>query len=235
MKLRISLVMCWLTPIALQAQCDAVSIQVSSSDSAYVQLYHAGFFLFGADENTGGFDNVCSWTVTTMAGDVIHEAETTGAWADQSFMLFDHELTVADSMQVELRLSSPLEDEDCCIADTLVWVETEVIPGFPFGNWEVLGQHVGQLCQANSISALSSTASLQIWPQPAAQFFSFDVPPTVRTLLIFDLRGKQLATFQASPGERSFDISGLPSGTFIVALFGTAPEVPARTLRLVKE
>lgn len=227
--------MCWLTPIALQAQCDAVNIDVSSSDSAYVQLYHAGFFLFGADENTGGFDNVCSWTVTTIAGDVIHEAETTGAWADQSFMLFDHELTVADSMLVELRLSSPLEEQDCCMVDTLVWAETEVMPGVVFGNWEVLGQHVGQPCQANSISNFPTSASLQIWPQPASQFFSIDVPPTIRTLLIFDLTGKLLATHGTQSGQRSFDISNLPPGTFLVALVGTDPGVPARTLRLVKE
>ena len=235
MALRVFLLSGCMIPATLHAQCDAVNIDVSSSDSAYIQLYHAGFFLFGADENTGGFDNVCTWTVTTMAGDVIHEAETTGVWADQSFMLFDHELNVEDSMQVELRLSSPLEEQNCCVVDTLVWAETEVMPGFVFGNWEVLGQHVGQPCQANSISNFPTSASAQIWPQPASQSFSLVVPPTVRTLLIFDLTGKLLATRATQSGQRSFDISNLPPGTFLVALVGTDPRGPARTLRLVKE
>lgn len=233
--MRTSLFLGFLLPAIVQAQCDAVSIQVSSSDSSYVQLYHAGFFLFGATENVGGFETVSSWTVSTMSGDVIHEAETTGAWAVQSFMLFDHELTVADSMRVELRLSSPLEEFDCCMVDTLAWAETELVPGVVFGNWEVLGEHVGQSCQAHSISNLRSFASLQIWPQPASQSFSIDVPQGVRTLHICDLTGKQLATFAATPGRRSFDISKLPSGTFVVALFGENPMRPERTARLVKE
>ena len=54
--------------LAAKAQCEFVGVSVSASDTGLVQLYHPGFFFFGATPNVGGYDNVWYWTIYDMEG-----------------------------------------------------------------------------------------------------------------------------------------------------------------------
>jgi hypothetical protein len=82
------------------SMCEGVSITVNVGDTTLISLYHAGYFLFRATSNTGGHQNVCQWTVTSMDGTLIHEDVTTGIWEEQSFTLFETTVGIEDSMIV---------------------------------------------------------------------------------------------------------------------------------------
>lgn len=211
------------------AQCEFLNLTVSASDSGYVQLYHPGYFMFGATENVGGFENQCFWTVRTMAGDILHEATTTGEWAEQSFLFFDHNLAVTDSMVAELVLSNPMEPMDCCMADTLVWVED---PIFEFGNWSVNSLNTGVLCQTSTDLPPHLDASIRLFPQPTRGTFQLQAPASVQTLVLFNSSGRQVASFDAT-GSRTFDISPFPDGLYLVQMLN-GRQVPMAVQRLIK-
>lgn len=213
------------------SMCDAVSISVSSSDSTYVQLYHAGFFLFGATENVGGFSNVCYWTATTMDGETLHEAETAGEWETQSFMYFEHNLAVTDSIIVDLVITSPLEEFDCCMTDTLIW--EEAVSG-TYGNWSVEDFNAGVHCDSSTgIETHIENASLSIYPQPAQHYFQLTNLPMNAMLIVFDLSGKQVLSMNAGNPSATYDISSLQKGIYFVQVFDEQ-KAKLATLRLLK-
>lgn len=191
------------------AQCEALNIAVSASDTAYVQLYHPGFFMFGATENTGGFENLCHWTVTTMAGAAVFDTVTTGAWADQSFALFEHGLSVDDSLLVELILTNPVEPLDCCMADTLVWVED---PVFNFGNWETASLNLGAACQAVGVTEVMPMKGWSVFPQPAGSHCRMRVPAGAVRIRVTGADGRAMAEFPVVGAVGDYSLSGLPAG-----------------------
>jgi len=128
-----------LVSITAKTQCEDVAIQVSSSDETFVQLYHAGFFNLPS-----GFDNICDWEVTDFSGSIIHEATTSGVWADQSFTSFSHSVPITDSMKVTLIISNETSGLTCEMNDTLFWKLTEILPGTFIGDWEVLSSNPGE-------------------------------------------------------------------------------------------
>ena len=93
-------------------QCAFVDILVSSSDTAYVQLYHPGFF-----NMPSGFANMDAWEITTFAGDIVHE-ETAGGSFEESFILFDHSVPITDSMVVTMVITNDISGIICTIIDT---------------------------------------------------------------------------------------------------------------------
>ena len=198
-------------------QCEFVGISVSSSDSGYVQLYHPAFFLFGADENTGGFDNLCHWTVTTMDGDIVQDTITTGWWETQSFMLFDHTVSVTDSMQVSLTLTSPVEAQACCCMDTLVWAESEVV-GSSFGNWAVLNPfNAGVHCDVTSV-ALTATGPTRpsLFPQPATTHFTIASTAEIAEIWVYNLLGERVSVYSVHRRQQQFSVGHLPAGHYVV-------------------
>lgn len=138
MKKCLNLLLALVFSLSLCSQCSDVGIQISSSSETSVALYHAGFFLIPS-----GFDNVCDWEVVDFSGNTIHEATTTGEWADQSFSLFDHMVPITDSMQVSLTITNETSGILCEVSDTLFWELTEVLPDVFIGNWAVLSNNGG--------------------------------------------------------------------------------------------
>ena len=201
------------------SMCDFVNISVSSADTGYANLYHPGFFLFGATQNIGGYDNECFWTVSSMGGDILHEAVTIGDWASQSFMIFEHEVALDDSMLVELVLTSPLEEFDCCMMDTLVWVENNTIPQFPWGNWDFVNLNVGADCMtATGVDDFKTYAAPSFFPQPASDRFWIDDLANIAKLDLYNLSGKRVAEFSVESRNQSFEIQGLPNGIYFVKM-----------------
>ena len=220
--------------VPLHAQCDSLGVLVSASDSNYVQLYHPGFFMFGATANVGGFDNVCFWTITGVDGNIIHEAETAGDWENQSFMLFNHDIPVTDTLFVDLVLTSPLEDHDCCISDTLVWVETEVLGEVAFGDWntEPGGWNFGMACNVSSVNAPPAMDAIQLSPQPASASLRIEGLQGGEFIQVFD------ATSRECPGvtmndRGTLDIQHLPSGVYILTVIFENGQ--GRSQRFLKE
>ena len=220
--------------IPLNAQCDSLQVLVSASDSNDVQLYHPGFFMFGATENVGGFDNVCLWTISDVHGNVLHEAETAGDWENQSFMLFTHNIPVTDTLFVDLVLTSPLEDHDCCISDTLVWVETEVLGEVAFGDWntEPGGWNFGMACNVSSVNMPPATGSFQLSPQPASASLRIEGLQGGEFIQLFDATGRK-CTGLSMDDRGTLDVQHLTSGVYILTV--TFENGQGRSQRFLKE
>ena len=220
--------------VPLHAQCDSLGVLVSASDSNYVQLYHPGFFMFGATANVGGFDNVCFWTITDVDGNIIHEAETAGDWENQSFLLFNHDIPVMDTLFVDLVLTSPLEDHDCCISDTLVWVETEVLGDVIFGDWntEPGGWNFGMACNVSSVNAPPAMETIQLSPQPASASLHIEGLQGGESIQVLDATGRECLGMPMND-RGALDIQHLPSGVYILTV--TTENGQGRSQRFLKE
>lgn len=206
--------------MAAKAQCEFVGVSVSASDTGLVQLYHPGFFFFGATPNVGGYDNVCYWTIYDMEGDVLHEAETSGEWETQSFMLFEHDVPVTDSMRVEIVLTSPLEDFDCCVSDTLIWEETQSPLGnSAWGDWstETDGYTEGVECGGGTAVKEGVAGSrLKVYPQPVDGAFRMEGLRGGETVTILNAAGRKVAVIPVVSPQQSFDTPDLPEGLYFV-------------------
>ncbi|MGA1374497.1 MAG: T9SS type A sorting domain-containing protein, partial [Flavobacteriales bacterium] len=206
------------------SMCDAVAISVNVGDTTTISLYHPGYFLFGATSNTGGYQNVCQWTVTSMDGTVVHEDVTTGIWEEQSFTLFETTVGIEDSMIVELILSSPLEEFDCCMVDTLVWTEVETIPGFFYGTWDNLnGENTGVDCGgASGVAASPSSVAAVMYPNPASDVVWLDHDGSVAAVRVVDAAGRCVLEEDITSTHNPLMIAQLPEGVYSVMLFDRA-------------
>jgi hypothetical protein len=203
------------------SMCEAVAISVNVGDTTLISLYHPGYFLFGATSSTGGYQNVCQWTVTSMDGTVVHEDVTTGIWEEQSFTLFETTVGIEDSMIVELILSSPLEEFDCCMVDTLVWTEVETIPGFFYGTWDNLnGENTGVDCGgASGVAAAPSSVAAVMYPNPASDVVWLDHDGSVAAVRVVDAAGRYVREEDVISTHYPLMIGQLPEGAYGVMLF----------------
>lgn len=191
-------------------QCSFVTVAVSSSDTSLVQLYHPGLFLI-----PNGDANICDWTVTTMDGTLVHEATTSGDFEGQSFMLFTHNVPVTDSMQVTLVITNDVEGITCTVVDTLVWEETEPVPGFPFGDWVVVGENGGVVTSVQVLMA-HGDHMLAVFPNPAADRIWINGAGANFTASIVDENGALIASHLLSSTSEGLDIAILAPGTYFV-------------------
>lgn len=220
---------------SIHAQCEFVGVSVSASDSGSVNLYHPGFFYFGTTSSSGGYETVCHWTIYDMEGTILHEAETSGDWENQSFMFFEHSVPVTDSMRVEIVLTSPLEDFNCCVSDTLIWEETQSPLGnSAWGDWstETDGYTVGVECATSAIEVEFEVETIQLYPQPAGAFVRINGLNGQESVRLFDALGREWPISPAlNPGGR-LDVQHLPSGLYFLSML--SKEGAAVTKRLIK-
>ena len=237
MRKSIHLLLIGLTVAAhVHAQCHFIGLSVSASDSTSAQLYHPGYFYFGTADGTSGVETVCEWTVLDMEGNVLHEAETSGDWDNQSFMHFTHEMSVADSMRVELVLTNPLEEHQCCVFDTLIWEETQSPLGnSAWGNWstETDGYAQGVECGTNLVEPEHASAPLILYPQPASESIRLHGLKSPATVCILDATGCEQLRLRIEDHRETVDIRTLPSGLYFLTLLPTTG--PATMHRFIKE
>lgn len=198
--------------LGLNGQCSFVSVQISSSDTSYVQLYHAGFFILPS-----GFANICAWEVTTFSGEIVYQDTTSGTAFEQGLVLFDHDVPITDSMKATIVITNNLEGFICTIRDTLFWKETEVLPGFPIGNWEVLSSNGGVEESITSSNEMAiGTNGISIFPSPAYDHFRIEGDRDDYSFVIFDLNGRILYDYQHIQNREKVDVSGFPSGMYFI-------------------
>lgn len=211
------------------AQCSTVNISVSASDTAFVQLYHAGFFNI-----PNGFANVCDWEVTTFTDELVFENTTSGDAFEQGLVLFDHTVPITDSMKVTVAITNPVEGIICTISDTLYWEEIEVLPGVFIGNWAILSNNVGVE------EVLTSTAEygreekdFSVFPSPFDQYFQIDGSEDLYSLSILNLSGQVIEAYPSVSRLEKVDVSHLPSGMYFVH-FQSADRLSFGVQRVVK-
>jgi hypothetical protein len=201
-------------------QCSDVSISISSSDTSYVQLYHAGLFLIDS-----GYANICEWEVTTFDGSVVHQDTTSGLFEEQSFSLFNHLVPISDSVVVNLVITNPIIGITCSITDTLIWEEIEVLPGSFIGNWAVLGEYGGVEDELIT-SARSSQPLNQIQIQPTLVTDGFTISNIEGNafVVMYDSMGREVFVKTVYAQEKLV-ISSFKSGMYYVHIYNTSRNV----------
>lgn len=193
-------------------QCSSVAVQVSSSDTTYVQLYHAGFFNIPS-----GFANICEWEVTSFSGEILHQETTSGTAFEQGLMLFNHSIAITDSMKVTIVITNNMEGITCTMNDTLYWKEIEVLPGSFIGNWDVLSSNGGvEEDIITSTEAIQNDVNIELFPMPTQDYFTIKSDPAVYAFTIFDANGQLLATFKNISTEVKVDISNYSAGVYFI-------------------
>ncbi|MCZ4410452.1 T9SS type A sorting domain-containing protein [Cryomorphaceae bacterium 1068] len=193
-------------------QCSSMGLSVSASDTAYVQLYHPGFFLIPS-----GFANTCEWEVTTFSGEVVFQDATSGDAFEQGQVLFDHMVPITDSMEVTVAITNTIEGIICTVTDTLFWKETEVLPGIFIGNWDVLNI-VGGVEEV-----LTSTAhyggednDFKVFPSPFDTYFQIEGSQDLYSLSLLNLSGQVIESYASVSLLEKVDVSHLPAGMYFV-------------------
>ncbi|MCB9184278.1 MAG: hypothetical protein H6591_10190 [Flavobacteriales bacterium] len=197
---------------ALHAQCEFVSIQVSSSDTSLVNLYQAGFFLLDS-----GYANVCVWEVNTFDGGIVHQDTTSGPFPEQAFTGFAHSVPLTDSMAVSLVITNTVTGSVCAIQDTLVWIEEEPIPGFPFGSWNVTGQN-GGIVTGVAEGPETADAAFTLFPSPATDQVRIDGVPSGSTCTIADAQSRTVRVFMLQDSTERIDVSTFIPGLYLMTL-----------------
>ncbi len=212
MKNAIAISLFVLLCLTASGQCSSLSIQVSSSDTTSIQLYHAGFFILPS-----GFANVCEWNVSTFSGEIIFEDTTSGSAFEQGQVLFDHSVPLTDSLKATLVITNEMEGFICTIQDTLYWKETEVLPGALIGGWDVLSGNVGVEESITSSEELTFAESkITIYPSPSDQYFWMESKRGIHSLTILDAKGQILQTLTNIDHLQRVDISYLYDGVYFV-------------------
>ena len=193
-------------------QCSDVGVQISSSDTTYIQLYHAGFFLIPS-----GNDNIVEWKVTTFSGEIIHQDTTSGAFNDQSNSYFDHSIPITDSMKATIIITNNTEGIICTMNDTLFWKETEILPGSFIGNWDILSNNGGvEVDISTSSEEIFSVQNIELFPSPTFDHFSMKSELDVYSFNIIDVNGQILGTYNNIRSQERVDISQFSSGIYFV-------------------
>lgn len=204
-------------------QCSSVGIQISSSDTNQIQLYHAGFFNIDS-----GYANVCEWEVTTFQGDVVHQATTSGQWEDQSFSLFNHSVPITDSMEVTLFITNPIVGIACSIVDTIFWEETEVLPGAFIGNWSILGDYGGEENELiTALDGIQSRKEVEIIPSLVTDQFIIRNIDENFSVSIYDSKGQLVLEKANVNTQQHFDISWVPPGLYFTNVYNSNGELIA--------
>ncbi|MFK8010132.1 MAG: T9SS type A sorting domain-containing protein [Saprospiraceae bacterium] len=195
-----------------KGQCSTVGVQISSSDTTYIQLYHAGFFNIPSGE-----DNIVDWEVTSFSGDTIHQETTSGGFNDQSNSYFDHTIPITDSMKATIVITNNTEGIICTMNDTLYWKETEVLPGSFIGNWDILSNNGGvEEDISTSSEEILNNQNIEIFPSPANDHFNIKSNLDIYLFTIVDLNGQVLGTYNNIQSQGKVDISGYASGVYFI-------------------
>ena len=212
MKNLYALVALILASSTVHAQCENVSVSVSSSDTGYVQLYHPGFFLLPS-----GFANLCVWEVTSASGVVLFQDTTSGGAFEQGLVLFDHTVPITEEMFVTLVIINATEGYTCSIENTLFWEETEVFPGSFVGNWNVIGFNPG-ISTAVDEGTAANAGDFILFPSPAAEQLRIEAPRGTYALTIRSTTGALVHSEANFMTSQPLEVSQLQPGIYFVAL-----------------
>ncbi|MCF8247674.1 MAG: T9SS type A sorting domain-containing protein [Saprospiraceae bacterium] len=97
-----------------------------------------------------------------------------------------------------------------------------------------LGSATYEVCISN-LSSVNEKQVLAIraYPNPSTGLFSITENPLVKKIVVFNLLGRQVRSFEHTNGKR-YDISGAPDGLYLVSMQDANGEV-LKTVRITKQ
>ncbi|MEZ5173732.1 MAG: T9SS type A sorting domain-containing protein [Bacteroidia bacterium] len=201
-----------------EAQCNEISVLVSSSDTTYCQLYQPGYFLIDS-----GYANVCFWEIITLDGEPVYSDTTSGEFQEQSSILFDHTVPLTDSMHVTLEIINEIAGISCLISDTLAWETEEILPGSFIGNWVIVGNNGGS--QDSLILAadkIEEVGELIIFPNPASESVNLISAEEINSIKLFDISGKCILHLSNIHSKNYLvQVSELNSGIYFIEIINS--------------
>ncbi len=193
-------------------QCSTLSVQISSSDTTLIQLYNAGFFNIPS-----GMDNIVEWEVRSFSGELIHAETTSGAFVDQSSVIFNHSIPIIDSMTATIIITNNTEEIICTLRDTLYWKETEVLPGSFIGNWAVLNSNPGiEEVITSSQEILKEVENITLFPSPVQDYFQIKGNRALHSFTILDANGQIIDFKNNILDQENVDVSTYSPGLYFV-------------------
>lgn len=190
-----------------QITCDMMALSVSSSDTGYVQLYHPGAYLLWPRD-----PNVIEFIITDAQGNLIHQDTIYGS---NGLMLFNHNIPVTDTMNVQSIIRNDSLGMVCLIEDKLFWKITQVLPGSSFGNWEILNSNTGS--DITTVRDMSKEAqTIVIFSSPGSDLIQICAPELNHYIDIFNLQGQYIQSTSERMGSSTLDVSNLDNGLYIL-------------------
>jgi hypothetical protein len=120
-------------------------------------------------------------------------------------------------MFVNLVISNPVSGLTCSITNTLVWEETEVIPGVFIGNWNVIAFNPG-VPTAVDEAVIGAPGDFVLFPSPAQDHLRIDAPRSVYALTIRSATGALVHSDANFMTSQPIDVSQLQPGLYFVGL-----------------
>ena len=190
-----------------QITCDMMALSVSSSDTGYVQLYHPGAYLLWPRD-----PNVIEFAITDVQGNLIHQDTIYGS---NGLMLFNHNIPVTDTMNVQSIIRNDSLGIVCLIEDKLYWKITQVLPGSSFGNWEILNSNTGS--DITTVRDMGKEAqNIVIFSSPGSDLIQISAPELNHYIDIFNLQGQYIRSTSERMGSSTLDVSNLENGLYIL-------------------
>ena len=78
-----------------------------------------------------------------------------------------------------------------------------------------------------------SSPNVSVFPNPASEYITVSNEDAVKNILVFNLVGRKIKTFDVTRGER-YEIADLPNGLYVIQLIGKTNKVLI-TQRLTKK
>lgn len=92
---------------------------------------------------------------------------------------------------------------------------------------------LGLFAQAEKRADWGNNPAVSVFPNPATEFITVSNEDAVKNILVFNIVGRKMKTFEVTKGER-YEISDLPNGLYVVQLIGRTNKV-LTTQRLTKK
>lgn len=215
--------------LSVIGQCSTVSVQISSSDTTFVQLYNAGFFNLPS-----GFANVVEWEVRDFSGELVYQEITSGDFEEQSRIQFEHTVPITDSMKATIVITNEVEGFICTMNDTLYWEVTEVLPGSFVGNWGVLSGNGGvEMDITTNTEQLQELTTLDLVPTVISSHFTIVGDLDRYVLRIDDSTGRTVVTNHTVQNGEQVHVAELRSGIYFVTVYDVQLSLLS-TIRVVK-
>lgn len=201
--------------LSVIGQCSTVSVQISSSDTTFVQLYNAGFFNLPL-----GFANVVEWEVRDFSGELVYQEITSGDFEEQSRIQFEHTVPITDSMKATIVITNEVEGFICTMNDTLYWEVTEVLPGSFVGNWGVLSGNGGvEMDITTNTEQLQELTTPDLVPTVISSHFTIVGDLDRYVLRIDDSSGRTVETDRTVQNGEQVHVADLRSGIYFVTVY----------------
>lgn len=72
---------------------------------------------------------------------------------------------------------------------------------------------------------LTKQAKISVYPNPVVSFISINKDNNVKQIVVFNLVGRKLKTFEDVVKDQQYDVSDLPNGMYLIQIIDTSNKI----------